>query len=282
MFSTDSELNRFQEVCLGILKATAKLCDEKGLTYYLCGGTLLGAIRHQGFIPWDDDIDIAMPRKDYEKLLSMGDALIDGRYRIYHYSFYEEKPNCHTIQIIDTKAHVIREWTAEKKEIPIWVDVFPLDGLCENKLLQECHYYRYHFYQFLMQIANKENAINIRKQRGFLQRLFIWFIFTFNVGKNWNVRKLLDKMEEIVKHYPWDCSTYLSSFHGTLGKKEILKREWYEQRSKLPFEDQEYYVPQGYDEIMRHYYGDYMIPVRRSYEHEFSDLRISEDGKENS
>jgi len=276
MFSEDPQLRKIQESCLEILKATAKICDDNNLTYYLCGGTLLGAIRHKGFIPWDDDIDIAMPREDYEKLIIIANNTLNERYKLRHYSIYRDNnvPHFHAIQIVDTETYVTREWTKTKEDIPVWIDVFPLDGAPSNKLQRMVHYYYYHAIQYLMLISNKCNTINIKKKRNLFQRLFIWFIFEFNIGKDWNTKKLMYKMDSILKKYPFNNSNHLSSFHGTLGKKEILKTEWYKNRTKLEFENAEFWVPKKYHEIMVHYYGDYTIPKKRNYEHNYSNLRI--------
>ena len=278
MFSKDPELRRVQETCLEILKETARVCEENNLTYFLCGGTLLGAIRHQGFIPWDDDIDIAMPREDYQKLLLLSHQFKE-RFKVEHYSLCSDKKafNSHTIQIVDTKTTIIREWTVEKKRIPVWIDVFPLDGMPKSRLLRRLHYDHYHFYQFLMQIANKENAINVKKKRGLLQKAIIRFIFFFHIGDRWNTKKLLEKMDAILSRYPWKNCEYLGSLHGTLKRKEILKRKWYENKKKLVFQDEEFYVPEGYSEIMHHYYGDFTVPKRRNYEHNFSNLYIEDN-----
>lgn len=278
MFSEDPELRKIQNACLNILKETIKICEENNLTYYLCGGTLLGAIRHKGFIPWDDDIDIAMPRDDYDKLLLLK-GCFNGRYHLNHYSLCDNKDqvNSHTIQIVDTHTLINREWTQKTKEIPVWIDVFPLDGMPRGILKQQLHYYRYRFYQALMQISNKDNAINTRRERNVSQKLFIRLINVFNVGDNWNTLELLNKMDKILKRYSINNSDLISSFHGTQGKKEILKSEWYEERTKMKFEDNLYYVPKEYDAIMRHYYGNYMIPQKRYYDHNYSNVHTATD-----
>ena len=278
MFSEDTELRQIQNACLGILKETVRVCEENNLIYFLCGGSLLGAIRHEGFIPWDDDIDIAMPREDYEKLLSLKDNF-NGRYRLNHYSLLSDKNqvNSHTIQIVDTYTLINREWTQKTKEIPVWIDVFPLDGMPRDKLRQQLHYYRYRFYQALMQISNKDNAINTKRERNVSQKLFIRLINMFNIGDNWNTLKLLNKMDKILKRYSINNSDLISSFHGTQGKKEILQGKWYKERTKMKFEDNLYYVPKEYDAIMRHYYGNYMIPQKRYYDHNYSNVHTATD-----
>ena len=280
MFSDDPQLRKIQESSLEILKDVTKVCDENNLTYYLCGGTLLGAIREKGFIPWDDDIDIAMPRKDYERLIEIANQYLNERYELRHYSKGDDIPHFHAIQVIDKKILITREWTKKKEDISIWIDIFPLDGAPKDNIKRILHYYYYHIIQYLMLISNKENTINIKKDRNLFQRLFIWFIFKFNIGKNWNTNELMYKMDNILKKYPFENSEYLSSFHGTLGKKEILKGDWYLDRTKLEFENNEFYVPTKYHEIMTHYYGDYLTPKRRDYEHNYSNLHIIESEEE--
>ena len=102
MFSDNIDTRKIQESSLDILKALAKVCDENGLTYYLTGGTLLGAVRHKGFIPWDDDIDIAMPRDDYDKLIEFAYEKLPPRCKLPHYTewFIGKKPLMHHVHIL--------------------------------------------------------------------------------------------------------------------------------------------------------------------------------------
>ena len=119
-------LKHLQDVYLMMLKDFIKVCDENQIEYFLDGGSALGAVRHQGFIPWDDDIDIAMPRKDYDRFVHM--CLDDSRYKILSYET-DEKYIYSFAKVVDSYTK-LKEWgTAEYEQLGVYIDVFPMDNL---------------------------------------------------------------------------------------------------------------------------------------------------------
>lgn len=120
-------LTEIKQVELGILDYIVDICNKYNLIYYLSYGTLIGAIRHKGFIPWDDDIDISMPRDDYEKFLKItSSGQINSKYKClvplvdgYYYEF---------AKVIDTST-IVEDVSVQSTENGVWVDIFPLDGL---------------------------------------------------------------------------------------------------------------------------------------------------------
>lgn len=165
MFSDNIDTRKIQESSLDILKALAKVCDENGLTYYLTGGTLLGAVRHKGFIPWDDDIDIAMPRDDYEKLIEIADEKLPPRFKLAHYTelFIGKKPLMHHVQILDQDVTLTRKWAKSESQVHTWIDIFALDGMPKGKTGKLLHYYHFKFWYVLMQISWFEYIVNLSK-----------------------------------------------------------------------------------------------------------------------
>lgn len=119
---------------LDILIAIDTVCRETGLTYLLSGGTLLGAVRHKGFIPWDDDIDIAMPRPDYEQFFDVFRlGTIRERYPYYQLISYRDKSAIYPFfKVVDTRSLVIEKYVDPKYKTGVWVDIFPLDGLNDS------------------------------------------------------------------------------------------------------------------------------------------------------
>ena len=121
-----------------ILKAVAEFCDANGVQYFLTGGTLLGAVRHQGFIPWDDDIDIAMPRPDYNRFLTLSQGRLGSRYDV---SVLENNP-AHSrlfMRVMDNRTLYVHKYYRRKYRTGLGIDVFPMDGIPEKK--EECEAY---------------------------------------------------------------------------------------------------------------------------------------------
>jgi lipopolysaccharide cholinephosphotransferase len=119
---------------LEILIAIDEICRNCHLTYLLSGGTLLGAVRHKGFIPWDDDIDIAMPRPDYERFFDAFQSIeIRERFPYYRLISYRDKSAIYPFfKVVDTRSLVIEKYVDKKYTTGVWVDIFPLDGLRDS------------------------------------------------------------------------------------------------------------------------------------------------------
>ena len=129
----DETLKHQQQVSMKILKYLIEICEEHDLTYFLYGGTLIGAVRHQGFIPWDDDIDVIMFREDFEKLNKILEKNIDEKYRFMN--CLNEKTYYHTWGRLMLKNTLFKEWWADQVDyIPnIYIDIFILDNIPKNK-----------------------------------------------------------------------------------------------------------------------------------------------------
>ena len=135
-YLTDDELKQLE---LDIMKQFDAYCEKHDLRYYLYAGTLIGAVRHKGFIPWDDDIDVVMPRPDYEKLqlllekepISPNIKLVNAKnYDLYPFPF---------LKLTDTRTSGIAKYMPKNYRMGVWIDVFPLDGLPENKEERDAH-----------------------------------------------------------------------------------------------------------------------------------------------
>ena len=136
----ENNLRKLQLVDLEILIRIRDFCEANQITYYISGGTYLGAVRHQGFIPWDDDVDVAMPRDSYEKFITLFPESIKGSdmklitYKNTENSFYH-----YPIRVESDKVKMKYTGAVNEKVISAWVDVFPLDGMPSNPVKSKLH-----------------------------------------------------------------------------------------------------------------------------------------------
>ena len=233
---------------LEMLKVFVSLCEELGLRYYVVGGTLIGAVRHKGFIPWDDDIDVAMPREDYERFLQQAQALMPEYYFLQTFETDPEYP-ANFAKIRDCRTTFV-ETSVSKLNINhgVYIDIFPLDYYPEKRWQRawlefqrkvltariSAQFYlpneEFHFIKNLVRCASKvfcpSAAVAVRLR----ERLYT------------NVRE----------------SGLFCNYSGAWGEKEIMPRAWFAERCQILFEDVEVYAPEAYDKMLRHVYGDYM------------------------
>ena len=124
-------LRKLQLAELEVLKEVVRICDKYKITYYISGGTYLGAVRHKGFIPWDDDVDIAMPREDYEIFLQLAEQELNSKYKLVtykkddNYLYYPSKIETDEMKVINHSVN-------NEKNFNAWIDIFPLDGMPNN------------------------------------------------------------------------------------------------------------------------------------------------------
>ena len=138
-------LDEIKEVELQILIEFRRICNELGLRYYLSGGTLLGAIRHKGFIPWDDDIDLAMPRSDFNKLIEFSRSYQNDTYKFLFFS--QTGTLLPYAKFVNIKTHIDAKYAEDEMQQHLWLDIMPMDGLPEDlnevaRIYKKAEYYR--------------------------------------------------------------------------------------------------------------------------------------------
>ncbi len=257
------EMKKLWSVQLELLKEFVRVCNKYNLTYFLDAGTLLGAVRHQGYVPWDDDIDVIMPRKDYELLKSIGPKEFKNEY-FYQNSYTDNIIRCHAQLRKNNTTCLIKQDFKKKYHKGIFIDIFPLDAVAnseeETKAFQQV---LFKYYQSINYIEPKFNSPR-GKLFDFIYNLSLYplkkfkrFIkITFLGGQ----KKAVEKYEKMCQKYN-DLNTGFCSdiaIWGTSEKKAICyQKEWFEKIVLLPFEDLNLSCPFNYDEVLKAAYGDY-------------------------
>lgn len=256
-------LNDTQRYILHVLREVTKVLEELKIPYFMQGGTMLGAIRHGGFIPWDDDVDLGIPRADYDRLLKEVSARLPENLELRTYDD-ETDHHYYFARIVDKRYQIRRMGSIEERLENIWVDLFPLDGMPNGLLSRQWHKFRLLMTRLKFHLSCFEKVNIKRPGRPLVERIIIRIAMITRVGKWWNTRKQLDKMDRLLKKYPPEKSDYLVNFTGQTSFKfnEMFKKEVYGQGKEYPFEDMVLVGPEQYDPYLKSLYGDYMTPPR--------------------
>ncbi len=265
-----------KRVELDILLHVAKFCDEHGLRYFLAYGTLIGAVRHKGFIPWDDDIDIQMPREDYEKLIEIyPKENTDEKY----FLLTPEMKGAHHpyVKIIDTRT-VKKELGAKKNSLlGVDIDVFPLDGQPDD--LQAYGKFYDKLYTLYKRYLYSDTAL---KGLPFKTKIHMLLYRPFALCR----KGILKKANKIHSLYPYESSKYVGSVTTIYnGRGNRALKTAFDGYVTLEFEGHLLKAPKGYDEILRTIYGDYMKlpPEEQQHAHHINEMYWKEgtsDGEE--
>ncbi len=247
-----------KKIMLEMMKDFDAFCSAHGLCYFLTGGSMLGAVRHKGFIPWDDDIDVGLPRKDYEKLI-----------RIYN----EERtnPDYELISILQNEdlyipfAKIIHNKTVMQEavdtdiKIGVFLDVFPLD------FVGDTHDEALELFRKTVALRRK---IDVQKWKIIKERAWYLNVIIFIVkalSPKGRLKKLIWELDKTCRKYEDKEYTKYCGFivAANRGEKEILESEWFREFISVPFEDLQLQIPKEYKSILSKFYGDsYMTPPK--------------------
>ncbi len=258
-------MNELQKVMLTSLKEFIRVCEKHGLRYYLITGSALGAVRHGGFIPWDDDIDVAMPRPDAMKLLALKDEF-KAPYFLQHYT--TDKQYVYPFMKLRNSATTYIENFMQYHKINhgIWIDIFIIDGMSKTKTLANRRknarlwllYYIVYAANFYQKPRGKKFLVQI------LLTLVSLLLWPFKIN-NWLIKALDKSMQKI----PFDEAELVGAYMLWGGNKEAMPKAIYGPGKKMKFEDIEAVVPQKYDEYLTRRFGNYMKlpPENKRYGH---------------
>lgn len=257
-----SDIKEIQRIELDIIKWFDSYAKRNSLCYYLAGGTLLGAIRHKGFIPWDDDVDIMMPRNDYQKMLSLRS---DSRYKLDECSINPDYDSPFA-RIWDPKTYL--EWNDSKgMNIGVFIDIFPIDGYPSNYFMSKLHTF---FLKLLRARNNSAKRINFKEGEKFI---FVKKILNHIWRESPNYYAI--ELNNLAKKLSFEDSDYVgvTTTSDHLFRERNKKKDIFGDKAILAdFEGLKLPVPSGYDIYLKNLYGDYMkLPPKEKQisEHNF-------------
>lgn len=261
------ELNgdEIKQIQLQLLLEFSRFCDENGLRYRLCGGTLLGAIRHKGFIPWDDDIDVLMPRPDYDTLLNWkGSADLPDYMELC--SWKNRKIPYPYLKLADKRVSVQEKAVNVKYQGNVWIDIFPIDGNPEDEeenrsLYQKSLRLRKLFWIHLVPLGN--GTTFSKKLWKLLIKPFLMCVGDYRICRG---------MDRLARSYDFESSSYIGGVLWGYGPQERLDKEGFLNAVEVEFEGHKFHAPSNYQEYLTNLYGDYMKlpPEEKRVRHGFT------------
>ncbi|MBQ9199859.1 MAG: LicD family protein [Lachnospiraceae bacterium] len=253
----DENIRQLQKKEMDILNAFISVCEKNKLKYYAVGGTLLGAVRHKGFIPWDDDMDVAMPRKDYEKFLHIFYKDLPENIKVLHYT-NGENVYFYPMKLQNTDVKVTEQRLEETDSISyLSIDVFPIDGYPNKRSKQALYKLKYYYYKMLIGFCNV-NILRKNVDRPFYERVIIKFAKLFRLNRILKLKKQQDKFDKLLKSTMGEECKLVGDISGAYGFREFVPVSYFGKGTKLDFEDIKINCPCKYDKYLKRIYGDYM------------------------
>lgn len=257
---SEETVRYYKKIICEIAKAFDTFCTENDLRYFGIGGTAIGALRHKGIIPWDDDIDFVMPRPDYERFLKICEKL-EPRYEVFHHRKY---PLYHLTmaKMCDANTSYLSSFM-QHQITGAFIDIFPIDG-CPGKTKDE----RVKFFNDYRKLRAQGEAIQNWYPANYILSLIhtrnwkdipnvllsYWYHLT---GKK---NDIFEKCDKILMANPYESSEYVAYFSTYRSAKIISPRTWFDDYFYADFEDFRIRLPRGIHEYLTQVFGDYMTP----------------------
>ena len=262
--STRELVGKIHAIVFELLCDVDDYCRENGIPYYLSGGSCLGAVRHGGFIPWDDDADIMMPRAYYERFLrGFAEAYRDK----YQVGALETSPDWQSPSARIWNRHTrLDRKTVHEPTTGVFIDAFPIDGLPEGKLARKFYYRKMKLLNVLRNASIRQSFFEGERFRGIK-------LLLGRIMRRFPARPFAVRIDAMARRIPFETSKYVGAVMAVhYWDRETIGREHMDHAVYLPFEGREFPLPNGYHQYLTNLYGDYMQIPQDAQEKGFSHL----------
>ena len=258
------KLRELQLVELELMEWFAGFCSRHNLRYYLLGGTLLGAVRNSGFIPWDDDVDICMPRPDYVRFLETVEEELVGT-DMHIESIYHDR-NCRQgmAKITTSRMQLVSRSASIEHIEDAWIDIIPLDGFPEGKLASSIHKARLMWWKVMDATTEFDHVVDVKRDRGPIGNLAVKALGVFckvvrPYGDDSN--RVFMKTERALQRFRYDESPNVINLYAARGFKEIFPVETFDGGKDVQFESHTFTAPADIHTTLCTIYDEnYMTP----------------------
>ena len=254
------EIKEIKNIELEILKDIDRVCRESDIKYSLTSGTLIGAVRHKGFIPWDDDIDIMMTRENYNKFIEIYPKKNNKIYKLLSHDINKQYYH-QFIKIVDTRTFVKERRLREVDDMGIWVDIFPVDSISTKFLklrLKKLEIFQGSLKKAKgdLKISKRNKFVKLIKKIFFINKIDFWY------------NKTMQQVKKESKNEKNDLKGILLS-DSTNPISLLVDKKFFDDYTEIEFESQKFMVIKEYDKYLKHVYGDYMKipPIEKRESH---------------
>ena len=255
MIDNDS-LRKAQLIEHELLKKFREICTAEGMRYYLLGGTALGAKRHKGFIPWDDDIDVGLLREDYDRFVTVAPQYLQEGQLVEHYSL-DESYQDYTMKLSDARVRFVTRCGNIQENHHVWIDIFPLDGSPNNRFMRWLHFRRLDFFRMLLvfHYIAKYSADN---EHPAWRNALIVLAQHVPIGRLIRPTRMKKALDREFRRYKVAGSDLVGNYLGAYHEREFLPLADYGEGTEVEFEGENYIAPKNLDGYLTNLYGDYM------------------------
>ena len=261
---------RWKKLLLDLLSWLSSFCEKNQIRWYCSYGTVLGAVRHKGFIPWDDDIDVMMPRPDYEQFLNLIES--DKQDQVEVITCFNQKNYSNLHSKICLKNTTLIEMVNQPFVEGLYVDVFPLDGCSRDEKVFRHQMKRIRRLSWAFEATSVPFSLKTTVKYLIEGHLHVLRSIPYYLIKPFLSRnRIIAQIEDLCKKNCYEKSEYVVSFFGSYGYNERLKKDWIGEGCKTSFESLQVIIPSDYHEYLTHYYNNYMElpPISKRQSHHF-------------
>lgn len=260
------QIRELQLVELNLIQTFVDICKQEKLRYYMLGGTMLGAIRHKGFIPWDDDADFGMPRPDYEQFIKVASRYLSENVYVATHDNTDNYP-FFVARLCTSKRKIGYIGNRGVSVSDVFIDIFPLDGLPDNLILNRLYQTKLLVLRWRngMSKLGRDNQILLPGHWPWYKKMAIFICHhVVPLQKLLSQEKCYRALAEGMKKYPYESSKYLMNMVGGYKFRETFRKTVFGNGESYEFEGLQLNGPQDYHTYLTQLYGDYMMPPAES------------------